>query len=77
MKYALFKEIDSINDEMLLQKIIALVKSLTKAQPTETLTDKDMKDIPEFVRNMSVKTDIPSTVDAKDLMHEHWAERYG
>ena len=78
MKYALFKEIDSINDEVLLHKIIALVKSLTQqSQPTEVLTEEDLKDIPEFVLNMSVKTDIPGTVDVKDVMHEHWEERYG
>ena len=76
MKYALFKEIESIDDEALLRKIITLVKSITQAQPNEAPSEDDLKDIPDFVRNMSVKTDIPGTLDAKELMHEHWVERY-
>ena len=40
------------------------------------ITGLSEDEIPEFIRSMSVKTDISGTIDAKELMHEHWAERY-
>ena len=40
-------------------------------------TQNDYEEIPEFVRNMSVKTDIPGNVNVKDLMHQHWDKVYG
>ena len=78
MKYSLFRDIDSINDESVLYRLTALVKSMLFMPYTEQAVDKDdSSEIPEFVRNMSVKTGIPGNVDAKELMHQHWSEVYG
>ena len=76
MKYSLFKDIDSISDESVLRKLTAFVRSLLLLHPTETLTEEDKAGIPEFVRNMSVKTDIPGDLDANGLMHQNWSDRY-
>ena len=77
MKYALFRDIDSINDESVLFRLTALVRSLLQIHPAATLTEEDKEGIPDFVRNMSVKTGLPADVDAKELLHEHWSELYG
>ena len=78
MKYSLFRDIDSINDESVLYRLVALVKSmLLKPNMEQTVSQNDSEEIPEFVRNMSVKTGIPGDVDAKELMHQHWSEVYG
>lgn len=77
LKYSLFRDIDSISDESLLHKLSALVKSMLVLPTIETPTNNDFDDIPDFVRGMSVKTDLPVNVNAKDLMHQHWAEAYG
>ena len=78
MKYSLFRDIDSINDESVLYRLTALVKSmLVMPYMEQTVSQDDSEEIPEFVRNMSVKTGIPGNVDAKELMHQHWGEVYG
>ena len=77
MKYSLFHDIDSIRDEALLYKLTALVKSMLVMPSIGTQSDKEYEDIPEFVRNLSVRTGIPGNVDTKDLMHNHWNEVYG
>lgn len=77
IKYSLFKEIDSISDESLLYKLALFVKSLLGNAAVEQVVMDDKEEIPEFVRNMSVKTGISGNVDAKNLMHEHWDEIYG
>lgn len=78
MKYSLFRDIDAIEDESVLRKLTALVKSMLLMPPTEMLyKTTEQEDIPEFVRNMSVKTGLSSDIDAKKLMHEHWGEIYG
>lgn len=78
MKYSLFRDIDSINDESVLSKLTALVKSVLLMPNMEhTVSRNDTEEIPEFVRNMSVRTGIPGDVDAKELMHQHWGEVYG
>ena len=70
MKYSLFRDIDSIRDEALLFKLVALVKSMLSMPSMSAPTQNDYEEIPEFVRNMSVKTDIPGNVNAKELMHQ-------
>jgi hypothetical protein len=78
MKYSLFRDIDSISDESVLYKLTVLVKSmLLTPRMEQTVSQDDSEEIPEFVRNMSVKTGIPGNVDAKELMHQHWVEAYG
>ena len=78
MKYSLFRDIDSINDESVLSKLTALVKSMLLMPDMEhTVSRTHTADIPEFVRNMSVSTGISGDVDAKKLMHQHWEETYG
>lgn len=77
MKYSLFRDIDSIRDEALLFKLVALVKSMLAIPSMPPPTQNDYEEIPEFVRNMSVKTDIPGNVNVKDLMHQHWDRVYG
>ena len=77
MKYSLFRDIDSIRDEALLFKLAALVKSMLAMPSISTPAQNDYEEIPEFVRNMSVKTDIPGNVNVKDLMHQHWDRVYG
>ena len=78
MKYSLFRDIDSINDESVLYRLTALVKSMLLMPYVEQPVGKDDSDeIPDFVKNMSVKTGISGSVDAKELMHQHWGEVYG
>ena len=68
MKYSLFKDIDSITDEMMLHKLVALVKGMLAVHHMETITEDDTEEIPDFIRNMSVRTGLSGNVDAKDLM---------
>ena len=77
MKYSLFKDIDSITDEMMLHKLVALVKGMLAVPHMEATTVDDTEEIPDFIRNMSVSTGLSGNVDAKDLLHEHWVEAYG
>ena len=77
MKYSLFKDIDSITDEMMLHKLVAIVKGMLAVPRIETRTIDDIEEIPDFIRNMSVSTGLSGNVDAKDLLHEHWVEAYG
>lgn len=77
MKYSLFKDIDSITDELMLHKLVALVKGMLAAPHLETAAVDDTEEIPDFIRSMSVSTGLPGDVDAKELMHEHWVEAYG
>lgn len=71
MKYSLFKEIDSIEDESILDKLAAFLKSLIAGSSTAKKADTDVnKDgIPEFIRNMSVKTGMTGHEDVKEVMH--------
>lgn len=79
MKYSLFKEIDSIEDESVLDKVAAFLKSLIAGSATakKTNTEVNKDGIPEFIRNMSVKTGMTGHEDVKELMHKHWEEKYG
>ena len=77
LKYSLFREIDSIEDESMLFKLSALIKSMLLLSKEKPVADEDKSSIPVFIRNMSVKTDIPANIDAKELMHLHWEENYG
>ena len=77
MKYSLFKDIDSITDELMLHKLVALVKGMLAVPRMETKAMDDIEEIPDFIRNMSVSTGLSGNVDAKDLLHEHWVEAYG
>ena len=77
MKYSLFKDIDSITDEMMLHKLVALVKGMLAVPRMEAKAMDDIEEIPDFIRNMSVSTGLSGNVDAKDLLHEHWVEAYG
>ena len=71
MKYSLFRDIDSINDESVLYRLTALVKSmLTMPYAEQTVSKDETEDIPEFVRNMSIKANIPANVDAKELRNK-------
>ena len=76
MKYSLFKDIDSISDESVLRRLTAFVRSLLQHQLAEAVAEEDKTGIPEFIRNMSVKADLPADVDAKELMHQNWSERH-
>ena len=77
LKYTLFKDIDSITDEMTLHKLVALVKAMQVVPYSNVGNVDDSEEIPSFIRNMSVKTDLPGSVDVKELMHEHWTAAYG
>lgn len=78
IKYSLFREIDSINDVSILSKLAALVKSMAFMPDMEHAVSRDdTAEIPEYVRNMSVRTGLSGNVDAKELMHQHWEEDYG
>jgi hypothetical protein len=77
IKYSLFHDIDSINDESLLYKLSALVKGMLLMPKAEEHIPEDTLAIPDFVRNMSVKSDIPVNVNTKDLIHMYWNEKYG
>lgn len=63
MKYSLFRDIDSISDETLLRKLNEFVKSLLRISKEESVAAEDKSEIPEFVRNMSVKTGLSGDVD--------------
>ena len=63
MKYSLFRDIDSISDETLLRKLNEFVKSLLRISKEESVAAEDKCEIPEFVRNMSVKTGLSGDVD--------------
>ena len=79
MKYSLIKEIDSIEDESVLDKLATFLKSLIAGSTTTKKTDTEVnKDgIPEFIRNMSVRTGMTGHEDVKEVMHKHWEEKYG
>ena len=77
LKYSLFKDIDSISDESMLYKVTALVRSMLIVSRPKMVDMEVQKDIPDFVRNMSVNTGLSGDVDAKELMHAHMIERYG
>ena len=77
MKYALFREIDSIEDESMLNQIIAIISKLLNVSKKATAEDVDKEGIPEFIKNMSVKTGMTSQEDVKGVMHRHWEEKHG
>lgn len=77
IKYSLFKDIDSISDERMLQRISVLVKSILATSRVKSSATDNVSEIPDFVRNMSVNTGLSGDIDAKDLMREHWNEVYG
>ena len=70
MKYSLFKEIDSIEDESVLDKLAAFLKSLIAGSTDRTFSAEEEAEIPEAVRKMSVKTGMSGQIDAKKLMHK-------
>lgn len=65
IKYSTFKDIDSINDESLLQKLSALIKGMIVVPKISFAEHAETADIPEFVRNISVKTTLPEELDVK------------
>lgn len=77
MKYSLFKEIDAIEDESLLSQLAAFIRSLLGVSKTEASSEVSKEGIPEFIRNMSVKTNMTGNEDIKELMHQHLEEKYG
>ena len=77
MKYTLFRDIDSISDEQMLHKLIALVKGMLVVPQVKAASRDEMGEIPEFIQVMSVGTGLSGNIDVKDLMHEHWTEAYG
>lgn len=77
MKYSLFKDIDSISDESLLYKLTTLVKNFLMKPINNTEVQVDTDEIPEFIRNMSVRTGMTGNEDVKELNHMHWEEKYG
>lgn len=77
MKYSLFKEIDAINDESMLSQLTAFIRSLLMASKKEAVHEVDKDGIPEFIRNMSVRTGMTGNEDVKELMHKHWEEKHG
>ena len=77
MKYSLFKEIDSIDDESVLYQLAAFIRNLLGVSKKETSPEVNKDGIPEFIRNMSVKTGMTGDEDVKELMHKHWEEKYG
>ena len=77
MKYSLFKEIDSIEDESVLNKLAAFLKSLISGSTDKTFSAEEEAEIPEAVRRMSVKTGLSGQIDAKEVTHKHWEEKYG
>lgn len=76
MKYFLFKEIDSIDDESVLLQVTAFIRNLLGASKTKT-SEVNKDGIPEFIRNMSVKMDMTGEEDVKEALHKHWEEKYG
>lgn len=77
MKYSLFKEIDSIEDESVLYQLAAFIRSLLGVSKKVTAPEVDKDGIPEFIRNMSVQTGMTGDEDVKEVMHQHWEEKYG
>jgi hypothetical protein len=77
MKYSLFKDIDSITDELMLHKLVALVRGMLAVSHREVTAMGNTEEIPDFIRSMSVSTGLSGDIDAKNLMHEHWSEAYG
>lgn len=77
MKYSLFKEIDSIEDESTLYKLTAFIRNLLSVSKKENVAEVNKDGIPEFIRNMSVSTGMTGHEDVKELMHKHWEEKYG
>ena len=77
MKYSLFRDIDSISDESVLMKLSAFVKSMLIMPQVKSTIKKEAEDIPDFIRNMSVKANIPDNMSVKDLIHQHWDDTYG
>ena len=77
MKYSLFKEIDSIDDESVLYQLTTFIRNLLGGSKKETVTEVNKDGIPEFIRNMSVKTGMTGDEDVKEIMHKHWEEKYG
>lgn len=69
MKYSLFKEIDSIEDESMLTQLAAFVRSLLGTSTKEVAVEVDKQGLPEFIRNMSVKTGMTGNEDVKEIMH--------
>ena len=77
MKYSLFKEIDSIEDETILNRLAAFLRSLVSQPSKESFTEDEFSEIPEAVRKMSVKTGMTGHEDVKELMHKHLEDKYG
>ena len=77
MKYSLFKEIDSIEDESVLYQLTAFIRNLLGASINKTTSEVNKDGIPEFIRNMSVKTGMTGDEDVKETIHKHWEEQYG
>lgn len=77
MKYSLFKEIDSIDDESVLFRLVGIVRTLLGITKSSVATEVNKDEIPEFIRNMSVQTGMTGYEDAKEIMHKHWEEKYG
>ena len=74
MKYFLFKEIDSIDDESVLFQVTAFVRNLLGVSKNKTTSEVNKDGIPEFIRNMSVKTDMIGDEDVKEVMHKRLEE---
>ena len=74
MKYFLLKEIDSIDDESVLLQVTAFVRNLLGASKNKTTSEVNKDGIPEFIRNMSVKTDMIGDEDVKEVMHKRLEE---
>ena len=77
MKYSLFKEIDSIEDESMLSQLVAFVKGLLGASKKKVEVEVDKEGLPEFIRNMSVRTGMTGNEDIKEIMRKHWEEKHG
>ena len=65
MKYSLFKEIDSIDDESVLYQLAAFIRNLLGVSKKETSPEVNKDGIPEFIRNMSVKTGMTGDEDVR------------
>lgn len=77
MKYSLFKEIDSIEDESMLSQLTAFIRSLLGNSQKDVAEEVNKEGIPEFIRNMSARTGMTGKEDVKEIMHQHWEEKYG
>lgn len=74
MKYSLFKENDSIEDESVLYQLTAFIRNLLGASKNKATSEVNKDGIPEFIRNMSVKTGMTGEEDVKGVMHKHWTD---